>query len=335
MVSPVCESAVGVLTYDTVGCLGKAGSPIGFDASGNLVCDKMTSKYIWPDLIDPYQANLTPEECSSRIIRLRFFNNLYVSCATPIPTNTPTSTPTNTNTPLVSPSATASSTPSATPTAATATPTYTPTDEIPTPTPTAPIACDFSGDPNDIWNVAMPSEFFNQLYSKDMYSPNTLKCKTTQWNEVYEANLGLDGLFGSPSYHPYEVVVNACHLAVAIRVIEEGYGTNHNHSHHTNPTHIGCPTGCTGASGHLKFAHSHCKVEIQPEYLGAGKFQLMSYIFDLEHATSYGSAYPCADLADTTKRAPNWKIKVEFVHNNLLLGEYGLTALGEFYQLVP
>lgn len=148
MVTPLCAPISG-LTYDTTGCVAKAGVPIGFDASGNIVCDKMISRYIW-SLAYFKQQDMASENCTTRIAKLRVAgSNFSVNCQQPTVTPTPTNTFTPTNTPSWTAVATNTNTPTAAPTTITATPTYTSTPSTPTATPTEepPNSCVFTGDP--------------------------------------------------------------------------------------------------------------------------------------------------------------------------------------------
>lgn len=121
MVTPVCDVIAG-LTYDTTGCLARAGVPTGFDASGDLVCTNMDENYVW-EITYANQKNQVYENCITRRTKLSAgAEGIRVRCVQP--TSTPTHTATPTNTPA---GATNTPTETPTPTATPATPTATPT----------------------------------------------------------------------------------------------------------------------------------------------------------------------------------------------------------------
>ncbi len=295
LVTPICEEVAG-LTYDEVGCVGKAGVPIGFDASGNIVCEKMTSGYIW-DFVYNDQKNAATRECSSRITKLDVMgDDLMVRCMVPTPTYTPTPTPTDYT----------ASTPSNTPTSPTGTPTYTATASTPTPTPTELAYCSYTGNPtsalssfNEPW--AAPGTILGSAttyigsndFSADYYTG--LSCLNVA-RPADEFLISLEPEHGMAGVNTklaawalvfQDVSSNQCRMAIVTNTWLYNYSNTHAHSHHVG------------------FSHKHCVVDVYSEIPN-----YVSPTSDLGHATAPNGF--CDDNVSNPSAGWQFKIAVNY-----------------------
>jgi hypothetical protein len=302
MVTPVCEGISG-LTYDEVGCVGKAGSPVGYDAAGDVICEKMTSNYIW-DLVHIDQQNAATMDCTSRITKFVVgASNFSVHCPAPTPTFTPTNTPTNTNTPTHTATATNTATPSNTPTTATPTATYTVTG-TPTDTPTEePGSCSFTGDPTNVEPAYWGS------YITPGATIGTVKVNGTDyfldskcWNNPKandESVFDLGFTAGSSEIRSFGIEMTnwysqQCTIGIVVHESFVNYGSSHTCSHHNG------------------LGHHHCVYYFMSEDVAGGAMNNILTSMDLGHGTDRFN--PCGTNVAYTVSP---KIKIRFSYNNV------------------
>jgi hypothetical protein len=332
MVTPICDTiAAGGLTYDEIGCVGKAGVPVGFNASGDIVCDKMTSNYIW-DLVRANQRDSATADCTSRIAKLLVAGDSFsVHCPLPTATNTPLPTPTATDTPTHTAAATDTVTPTATSTAtsaATNTHTYTPTPETPTATPTMePGSCFFTGDVavaypyGWISGTGFPGVQQGAIYNDwtDYSTATGYFCSNSSASSEITFSLNFDHSSFEQRQGYNLVMVNGygeeCRIAFVV-TSTDGIGGYYYNSSHNHTTHHYTPDPTP-----TRIAHNHCRTQVFLE-------QFDTYIFEDEgNAGSIESDHGTVALDSCLTNIHNdsgseagYVLKLEFVYAGATAG---------------
>lgn len=325
MVTSVCEPISG-LTYDTVGCIGDVGVPVGFDADGDIICTRMSSKNMWP-LVNLTQQNEATMDCTTRITKLNpGASTLSVICPAATATNTATATPTPTNTPSHTASATATNTPTVAPTTVTPTPTYTSTPSTPTATPTAGgggggggETCLFTGQPTAAYygyasgyTPGGPLDGGVWYNNTDYFRIGNHCSNNASPTKDLDANLS----FTNANYdEAFNIVFtdqsnNECRIAMVVSARNDwiSFPAGHGHAHHAG------------------VAHNHCNVYVNIENANAWAWQTMGFVNeDLEH----GSNTTNSCLTNVAYPTFDFRVRLRIIYGDL---GAGATAPGSCAQ---